>query len=358
MPSFGTIYANVGDANNANINVSANSVNTAVITNQAGVYLFPIFESGGRITLTANTPVMNASVSNTSIIYYTFYKHNFVMTFDGTKLVPISLTEQLSINISANAANSGPGATGANNIYDLFVWNNNGVPTLSIGPAWANNTSRGSGSGTSELDQIQSLGLLTNNQNIINGPPAHKGTYVGTISTNTFGRVDWNLGGFGTGGIPATLNVWNMNNRILIKGEIGDTTPSWTWSSNTAHPANASNGVRVSFVSGLMGDYFYASYCGAAISSATNGQYSTGVGYNSTSNFSGIVSWNYANAINASFASIEGKFSTQQLGFGYMQALEQTNGQTEPGAAFTFYNKGMPGQPAGAQGGMHYEGMF
>lgn len=320
------------------------------ITASAGYSLLPVFESGGRLTLAANTPVMNAATTNTSIIYYVPYKHSYVMTFNGANLVPVLISSpQLSINIAANVANTGPAATTANNNYDLFVWNNNGTLTLSLGPAWQSANTRGS---NTALNRANSSGLLTNNLAIVNGPPANQGTYLGTISTNTFGNVDWNVGGTAVGGLPATLNIWNMYNRIKVMGNVQEATSNWNYGSGspTLRAVNGSNGNRVSFVYGLAEDFFKAVYQFRFSNPNTVNAWGIGaIGYNTTTGFSGtygLVDWAAGTGGQIDMTT-QGYFATQQLGFSYMQAVEES---FTSGAQGNFTGNG--------PNGLFYEGMF
>lgn len=63
-------------------------------------------------------------------------------------------------------------------IKDLYVWNDDGVLTEVLSPAWASSTSRGTGAGTAE--QTTLFGIVVNAQTI-GAMPAGAGTYVGTI---------------------------------------------------------------------------------------------------------------------------------------------------------------------------------
>lgn len=152
-------------------------------------------------------------------------------------------------------------------------------------------TVRGSGSGTSELQYTN--GILTNAQDITNGPVAGKGTYVGTIRTNASSQVDFIFGASASGGTAASLNLWNMYHRLQILTTVTDSGSSYTYSSSSRRVARASSGNAVSFINGRAEGVTLAilgrrvdtaaassafSYCGPSIDN-TNGMKNYGFVY-------------------------------------------------------------------------------
>ena len=102
---------------------------------------------------------------------------------------------------------------------------------------------RGTGAGTSELERVS--GVLMNKVAITNGPGAQRGTYVGTVRTDTSSLVcDSDSQRF----------VFNMYNRVPTYMRCRDGTDSWSYNTAvTIRPANNSvvNGTsRVEFVIG------------------------------------------------------------------------------------------------------------
>jgi len=79
----------------------------------------------------------------------------------------------------------------ANQVASIFV-NTSGAQS-GVHTAENCTTVRGVGVGTSELDRID--GIWVNKYDIINGPAARRGTYVGTCLTDGSSQVNWQRGG-------------------------------------------------------------------------------------------------------------------------------------------------------------------
>lgn len=92
---------------------------------------------GGRLTLSSATPVMTTSVLGAATIYYVPYCGGQVPLWNGSAFVatPFSQISQVLSDTTRS-----PAAAVENALYDLFVWNNAGVPTLSRGPLWSQTT--------------------------------------------------------------------------------------------------------------------------------------------------------------------------------------------------------------------------
>ena len=293
----------------------------------------------GRITTTTATPVLTTTASAQTTVFYTPYMGNIVPIYNGTKFVPTVFT-QLS-QATADDTKS-PAAATTNSNYDLFVWNDSGTVRCTRGPAWATGTSRGTGAGTTELVRV--AGLLLNANSITNGPNTQRGTYVGTIRTNGSSQVDFILGAVAAGGTACFVGIWNMYNRVLHAGALGETTDSWNVSSASYAAVNGSSTMRVSFIRGLDEDAVDATYSALCQASATGGA-TLAIGLDSSTSFSGItgrIGANiFANPI-AIYTNLPG------LGFHFLQAVEQSNAGT---ASF----RGDNGEPSVYQGGLNYK---
>ena len=113
-----------------------------------------LFTPQGRLTLTSGAPVMTSGVSSSTSIYYTPATGSLIPISDGSKFYPTTFSE-LTNTTTNNTTN--PAACTTNSNYDLFVWDNGGTITLSRGPAWTSDTSRGTGAGTTELQRLNGL---------------------------------------------------------------------------------------------------------------------------------------------------------------------------------------------------------
>lgn len=293
----------------------------SLIVSAAGSTIYAAMQPQGRLTLSTGVPVPIANVASATSIYYAPYCGNLVPIYDGTGFKWTVFTE-LTNTTTDNTKN--PAAVTTNSNYDLFVWNDAGTIRLGRGPAWTSDTGRGTGAGTTELERVS--GLLVNKIAISNGPAAQRGTYVGTVRSDGSSQINWHVGAIAANGTAATLNVWNAYNRVMVGGLIGDTTDSWNYSTATARPSNNSTTMRVSFVQGLQEDYFEGEFA----NQYTNGSQQTlayaGIGYDSTTAFSGRFSGN-ANpvGVGSGLFTCVGSHRVQALGFHYMQALELPN---------------------------------
>lgn len=195
---------------------------------------------GGRLTLTTGVPVTTADVTSSTSVFYAPFIHNCIGLYDGTswKLYTYS---QLTFAL-------GTLSSGAN--YDLFVWDNAGTVTLSAGPAWTGDATRGTGAGTTEL--VLQDGVYVNNVAISGGPGAKAGRYVGSFRTiSTTATADFAGGTSQTGGKRFLWNAYNRRQRHL---EVIDTTNSWTYSTATWRQVQATAGNKVEYLCGLSED--------------------------------------------------------------------------------------------------------
>ena len=207
----------------------------------------------GRLTPVSGTPVINADSSAATSVFYTPYIGNLCPIWNGSSFQPTVFTEQtLTLNSSFTA----------NNIYDVFMFNNVGVPTVVIGPSWSAGTSgsitagsctRGTGTGGTALAYV--TGILTNAVQITgrNGATtytiaANFATYLGSIYIDgTNGQVSCLL----SYGQSRKWGVWNAYNRERIAVNVGDGTASWTYSTATYRASNNNSANSFTAFSGL-----------------------------------------------------------------------------------------------------------
>ncbi|MBS0528891.1 MAG: DUF2793 domain-containing protein [Proteobacteria bacterium] len=198
----------------------------------------------GRLTLQSGVPVMAASQSGATMLYYTPYGGNQIPIYDGTNMVRTAFSE---LSQGTTDTTKSPAAVAASKIYDLFVWNDGGTLRLSRGPAWTNATTRG-------YSLAAFNGILVNASSITNGPAAERGTWVGTIASNASSTIDYIFGTSGTGGVAGRLMVWNSYNRVNVGTTVVDTT-SYTDSSNTIKQFHSGgSGMQVELLLGAQTD--------------------------------------------------------------------------------------------------------
>lgn len=197
----------------------------------------------GRLTLQTAVPVMVATQSAKTTIYYTPYVGNHIPIYDGANTTPKVFSE---LSIATTDTAKSPAAIGASKVNDWFVWEDAGVMRLIHGPDWTSDTARSAGTAL-----VMVNGILLNSVAITNGPAASRGTYVGTTRSNASSQLDWIIGTAAVGGGAAFFYVWNTYNRVSVTASVTDNTGSWTYGTNAWRATNASASNRVSFVSGL-----------------------------------------------------------------------------------------------------------
>lgn len=181
-------------------------------------------------------------------------------------------------------------------------------------------TTRGTGAGTTELELLN--GVWVNKVDIVNGPAARMGTYVGTIYTNASSQIDFKLGSLASGGGEAVIGLWNTFNRVDVGGAVQDTQANWTYNGSSARVARLQAAMRASFVSGLREDFCAADYTISWNGDASINAY-MGVAFNSTAAMAGVKGMGVFPSSMIGVAT--GKASSQLLGFGYATAMEQGN---------------------------------
>lgn len=289
----------------------------------------------GRLTLAANTPVMTINATNIATLRYAPYLGNRIPIWDGTQMTMMGFVE-LTCLLSDTTKN--PTAVGPNQVHDWFVWNDAGVLRLSHGPAWSSDTVRSAGT---VLGRV--AGIPLNNVAITNGPPAQRGTWVGTTASNASSTIDWQFGGSAVDGIPGIFGVWNAYNRVSISSFSHDLTASWNRNATGPIPAKDSLKMRVYAVFGAQEDVIDARYyCCHAVGSPGAYQAEVGVGIDTQTAYTGDV------PLMQTGAPGSGGCKTTQLGFHYWQALESSTGTYS-----TFY-----GHLGNAKSGLLWEALM
>lgn len=214
---------------------------------------------GGRLTLTSNTPVMNADATAQGTVYYAPYVHARTPLYTGSVWAMRAFTQiSLALNSTDNLSGS---------LYDIFVFDDSGTLTLGTGPAWSSSTSRGAGAGTTELELKD--GIWTNKVSItlkaggstVGTPAANRATYLGTIYCTANGQTGMVFEPTpASGGTNNILGLYNAYNRIPVYSIVRDGAANWVVSNTSWAATNASNNNRCSFVDGLQQSQIRGTY--------------------------------------------------------------------------------------------------
>lgn len=199
---------------------------------------------GGRISLTTAVPVTASDVTAATTIYYTPARHNRFPLWNGTRWVLETFTE---ISVATTDSTKSPAAVAADKVYDCFLWNDSGTKRLGRGAAWSNDTTRGTGAGTSELELYD--GRLVNKVDITNGPLARRGLFAGTIRSNSSSQI-----------MDSVTRRWCWNAYNRVKRYMKVTLASGAaYNSNTIRQYMADTTQQLDFVQGLREDAVFAS---------------------------------------------------------------------------------------------------
>jgi hypothetical protein len=325
---------------------AASAVWTAVNASTAASVVPPPL---GYLTPTSGVPIINAGYGTGEIntaattIYYTPYLGNLVPIYNGSSFVPTTFSE-LILTLSSSHA--------ASNIYDVFVFNNSGVPTLVTGPSWSAGTggsitagscARGTGAGGAALSRVN--GLYTNAVQFTgrNGATTYTinaslATYLGSIFIDgANGQVSLHR----TYGQSRKWGISNAYNRVPVYLKGGDGTASWPYTS-TIRVANGNINNNLSVFNGLPEEVISASYQSNVSASPGSGQNTTAqvlIGFNTQASGAGKNGQSSFNNGNVNSDSISFNLSATYkaapiLGVNIIYALESGNGST---AATTFF---------------------
>lgn len=196
-----------------------------------------------RITLASATPVMTSSQAAKTTVYVTPYSGNLIPIYDGTNFIPTAFAETSQATTDTTKS---PAAVAASSVYDIFCWVDSGTNRCTRGPAWTNTTTRSAGTALVTVN-----GIPLNSVSITNGPAASRGTYMGTVCSDSSSQINYVFGGSASGGVAAQLGVWNAYNRVSTGTTVTDNGASYTYSIATIRQARASAGNQISFCMGL-----------------------------------------------------------------------------------------------------------
>lgn len=208
-----------------------------------------------RLSLTAATPVTTADVSGASAVTIRAvpYLGKYIDLYNGSAWVRDSSAE---FTIAVPAV--------ANQVYDVFVYDNATVPTLEL-TAWTNDTTRATALAYQD-------GIL-----VKSGAPTRR--YLGTFRTAASGQTEDSL---------AKRYLWNYYHQKARPMKVVEATNSWTYTLATFRQANAATANQLDYVMGLNENPVEA-WVHAKVGSSTTVSVSSGIGVDSTSVNSALV---------------------------------------------------------------------
>lgn len=213
--------------------------------------------SNGRITLSSGVPVTTTDVAAATTVFFTPYKGNQIALFDGASTWTTFTFAELSIAV--------PGT--ANTMYDMFIFNNAGTPTLEL-QTWVNDTTR-------------NISLTTVGGVYVKSSDTTR-RYVGSFrTTGVVGQTEDSL---------IKRYLWNYYNRVLRLMRIIEATDTWNYSIAAYRQVNANAANQLDFVVGISEDIVSAKCaCRAVNSIAANVIIGQGIGLDSTTVNSAVI---------------------------------------------------------------------
>lgn len=306
----------------------------------------------GYLTLSsdANNVVLSGDSASATAVYYTPFVGDFLPIYNGSNWVTYTFA-QLTLTLNANHS--------ADTLYDVFAFLNSGTVTIGTGPAWNSSTagsaSRGTGGGSAQIQRQNGLLVNSNSMTLRNGATTYTGisageaTYLGTIFIDhTAGEVSC----YRSWGQNRKWGVWNYYNRQSIVLQVGDSTSSWNYTTNTIRASNGapssyagtdfnagsgttSNGAVI--VTGMAEDEIDATFTQFLSNNGSTGRSAIGIGFNSTTAFSGTEGQGTfdgaANGVGAQ--SVAFYTAPPSLGVNVMACLEVTTASSSNAFAGT-----------------------
>lgn len=203
----------------------------------------------GRLTLTTAVPVTTSDVSAAGTLYFTPYKGNSIYLYTASAWTFYTFTEK-SIAV----------ASGTNQMYDVFIYDNSGTLTLEL-LAWTNDTTRAT--------------VLATQDGVLCKTGALDRRYLGSIRTKTASQCYDTV---------SFRHLWNYYNRIPCQMQnTTETTDTWTYTTNAFRQARASTTNQLDFIVGVSEDVVESAVFGSAANTGAAVLVTVGIGLDSTS---------------------------------------------------------------------------
>lgn len=202
----------------------------------------------GRLTLTTATPVTTADVTAAVTLYFTPYRGCRISLYDGVSVWNTRTFAELNIAVPAAASQ----------MYDVFVYDNAGAPTLET-LAWTNDTTRAT--------------ALVLQDGVLVKSGATTRRYVGSFRTTTVAGQ--------TEDSAAKRYVWNYYNRVpkpMRVVEVGN----WNYTTATFRQANANTANQLDVVNGFAEEPIDVSLAISAYNTNTGVRVMLSIGEDST----------------------------------------------------------------------------
>jgi len=217
-------YVPENEANKA-VAMAGNEANDAKYLSAKAIYDWIIMTQpvaqDFRLTLSAAAPVTTADVIAATTLYGVPYRGTRIGLWTGAAWR----------NFTSSGMSLALGTLIAGRIYDVFCYLNAGVPTLELGTAWTNDTTR-------DVALAYQDGVL-----VKSGDATRR--YIGSVyTTSTTSTED----------SAANRYVWNYYNRVARQMRRIETAVSWAYTLNAYRQMNGSTANQLNFILGVAED--------------------------------------------------------------------------------------------------------
>jgi len=201
-----------------------------------------------RLTLSAGIPVTTSDITGATTIFCSPYKGNRIALYDGTNW---NMRSSAEFSIALGTLTSGKP-------YDVFCFDNAGVPTLEL-LAWTSGNVRATAL-VLQNGVLSKTGALTRR---------YLGTFYTTATTTTEDSY-------------ANRYLWNYYNRVARPMRRSEVAASWTYTTNTTRQANGNTANQLNFVYGWQEDPITVAASAGVANTNTGVQVFSGMGLDST----------------------------------------------------------------------------
>jgi hypothetical protein len=275
---------------------------------QVNIASSAIIAPQGRLTLTSNTPVMNADATAQSSVYYTPYIGNVCPIYSGSAWANQTFAQQTLALDTTNHP--------IENLFDVYAWMNGGTFSLGTGPAWVNTA-------TVTMTIASPCVVTWTGHGLVEGAPVIF-TTSGALPTGITAGTTYYVGRS-----PGT-NTFNAYNRVAAAAMCRDSKTSWTYlTTSTWRASDNSVSNRVTYVDGLAHLGVDATFSDT-ITTGSSASIDIGLCRDST-NADAVASAAACSTVGTSM-SVSGSFAPS-LGLHFIQAQEASNDNL----AGTFY---------------------
>ena len=272
--------------------------------------------SNFRLTLTSGTPVTTSDVTAATTIYCTPYNGNRIALYDGTNW---QLRASAEFSLALGTLTSGKP-------YDVFCYDNAGVPTLEF-LVWTDDTTRATA-------LVYQDGVL-----VKSGVTTRR--YLGTFYTiSTTQTCDMGI----MAGATTGRYLWNYYNRVSRSMSRKESTATWNYTTATVRQANGSTSNQLNYVVGVAEDNVVASVT-ASMANAGGATCNVSIGVDSTTVQSGTFNWGTGNATINNMNTTAYYEGIPGVGRHYLvwQEYSQANGTTTWTGVGTYVQSGIQG---------------